>query len=116
MYDIRESLLASLQSHFSLDCKIEIEVEWDARDFDLFIGQGGSDFHYEQVYRTNFTNDFAVIRSSGKLKTIIMISSEEVNDPRHKITHRIERTTGEAVSGALIIRTLLKLGLYEVGY
>lgn len=117
MYDIRESLLLQLEKYLSPCCKIEIEVDWDAGDFDLFIGQTGYKPSSEIVTKTFLTNDFSIIRSTDSdLKTKIEIVATNPNDSRHITIHRIIRTSGEAVSGAMITRTLQKLGLYQVGY
>ena len=115
MHDVRELLLLQLEEYQSPSFKVNIEVEWNAGDFDRFIGQGSSDFRYEQVYRTNFTNDFSVIRSSAETpKTRIKIKTDQLNGCEGTITHRIEKTTHEVVTPALMVKVLRKLGLHEI--
>ena len=117
MQDMRELLLLQLEEYQSPSSEINIEVEWNARDFDRFIGQGSLDFHYEQVYRTNFTNDFSVIRSStGIPKTHIRIKTKGLDGCGGVITHKIEKTTDEAVTPALMVRVFRKLGLYDISH
>lgn len=112
MHNVRESLIQLLDNFLYPNFKLDIEVEWDAEDFDLFIGQASSKFYSEKIYRIKFTNDFTVTRSSeGRLKTLIKIKNLNPEDPKHTITHEIEKTTDEAVSGARFVTIASKLGL-----
>jgi hypothetical protein len=111
---MREVLIMTYYDKIDSYDKIEIEVEWPASEFDVFIGQPKTRFFYEQIHSFLFTSDFKVARNSTSTQYVYFNIIRPENSPFGAITTTREQVPlKDVLSQAGMFRVLHELKMVD---